>query len=131
METKHRAVRRSLRWPWQPAPGMVRIGRKEYIGLLEKANRSYRLEAESAVLRAESAALDAQRRARALAAEQTTAAGLPADDLAVDELVDDPPRDGAGHLHEQAFLTLLRQRLVEHRLGELIPTTDTRGDDHR
>lgn len=121
----------SLRWwPWAAKPGHVRIGRKDWTRLLEEANRALELEAERDRLRAESARLCAESAARALVEVQCRAAGVRFTPLAVDGLVADLSIHADGRLHVEAFLALLGQHLLEHRLGDSIPTTST-GGDHR
>lgn len=104
-----------MRWPWRPAPGMVRVSRRRMIELQRRALRVVDLEREAALIAAETRAIKliAEREA-----ELGASLALPA------EL----PLTAGGRLHEGAFLALVEaqawerhedalRRLLEERRG--------------
>lgn len=110
-----------MRWPWQPRPGMVRIGHKKLIDLQRKALRAAHLEAELMAAAREDAKREAQWRAEDLVNE-CTHGPIEARQLA-DLVLSDLPLTPSGDLHEGAFMALLTPALSDLRdaqLGHLV-----------
>lgn len=106
-----------MRWPWQPAPGLVRVNHRKLIDLQRSALRAAALEAEIRQLEQERLDRDAETRARELL-EQCDQ--MPADAQAVcGPLLADLPRTGRGVLHETAFLALVERSLWQLRDEQL------------
>ena len=120
---------RSFRWPWQPAPGMVRISRNDLIELLRTNLRAVELELQAVHLEARRDESRRQATAAELVTAQARAAGVQFSALAIDGILADLPITVGGDLHVDAFLALLGQHILERRLSAGIPTTT--GDDHR
>lgn len=107
------------------APGTVRLSDQEHVELLRGALRAADLERDGDRLRAEGAGMLRELVAHRLIEQQTATAGLMAGALDVGGMLADLPQCADGSLHEPAFLALLGQHILEHRLGASIPTTTT------
>lgn len=116
-----------MRFPWSPAPGMVRVNDKELIGLFRGALRAAELEVETAAVERDTALVDADVRARRLLEERRLAGHGDVDpELRAYALAALPLRRD-GQLHEAAFLALVEQRVrLEQELMTLL--ADGRGD---
>lgn len=95
-----------LAW-WRPAPGMVRVRQRQLIQLQSAALRAGEIEAETASLRRESAAIAAE--GRAAACLDSWGLEAPRD------LLDDLPTRADGTLHEPAFDALVAARVWHDR----------------
>lgn len=103
-----------MRWPWQTAPGMVRISRKQLIELQANALKTMRLENEILAFEAQTRATEARIRASDLRtearirasellaqAERVSTPDVEATAAAV--MLADLPLSADGSLHEAAF----------------------------
>src|SRR3954447_982044 len=95
-------------WPWQTAPGMVRISRKRLIELQANALKAIRLEAEIRAFEAQTLAAVARVRAYKLLdqAERVSTPDVEATAAAV--ALADLPLSADGSLHEVAFSAVHR-----------------------
>lgn len=99
-----------MRWPWQPAPGMVRVKDKALVELQRDALRAVELERETAALARERQLVAADMRARELLEERRTTVGEVAQAVAT-EVLASLPYTADGQLHETAFIALVNARV--------------------
>lgn len=114
-----------MRWPWQPAPGMVRVSHKELIRLQRDALRAVELEAEAAAAARDSELLVAQAEAYRLLQARCHEVGVPVDGVVRDEVLAGLPLTTDGRLHVAAFVALLDARVWAHREREVVAVMAT------
>lgn len=99
-----------MRWPWQTAPGMVRVKDKDLVALQRAVLRAVELERETAAIVRERQLVEADMRARTLLEQRRTTVGEVAPAVAT-EVMASLPYTADGQLHEAAFIALVNTRV--------------------
>lgn len=118
-----------MRWPWQSAPGMVRVGHRELIGLqretLSAMERERELTMEIREFRRERQLAEAEAQAYRLLQDRCHVLSDAATRSVCSEVLTELPLTAEGRLHEAAFLALVDARVWAHREREVVAVMAT------